>query len=222
MTTRPLHHRENRQHPRPAPLTRAAFVSAPLCILAYGAIRLGDPGHGPGPAWTVGHIALLAGVLQFALVFPALRRMTGPATAAGRASAGAGALLGLAGTLAVVAQAAIDLVVGLSAADRPEMNRLFDEVQSHPGMLPAVYTVGPMLFYVGLVWLLVQLAVRRRVGAWRPALVVLGTAVMAASLDLMPLGALLFTVALFPRDLPLFRPVTAPHLPDRPADHPLG
>ncbi|MFD9724515.1 hypothetical protein [Streptomyces sp. NPDC059072] len=203
MTTRPLELRGTR---RPAGLTRAAFVSAPLCILTYGAIRLGDPGHGPGPAWTVGHIALLAGVLQFALVFPALRRMTGPAGAAGRASAGAAALLGLAGTLAVAAQAVIDLIVGLSAADRPEMNRLFDEVQSHPGVLPAVYTVGPMLFYVGLVWLMVQLAVRRRVGAWRPALVVLGTVTMAVSLDLMPLGGLMFAAALFPRDLPLSGP----------------
>ncbi|MFE2167519.1 hypothetical protein ACFXB3_21040 [Streptomyces sp. NPDC059447] len=214
MTTRSLEHRDNR---RPAALTRAAFVSAPLCILAYGAIRLGDPGHGPGPAWTVGHIALLAGVLQFALVFPALRRMTGPATAAGRASAGAAALLGLAGTLAVVAQAVIDLVVGLNAADRPEMNRLFDEVQSHPGVLPAVYTVGPMLFYVGLVWLMVQLAVRRRVGAWRPALVVLGTVTMGVSLDLMPLGGLMFAAALYPRDLPPFRPLSAPQLPGRAA-----
>ncbi|MFD8633926.1 hypothetical protein [Streptomyces sp. NPDC059533] len=165
----------------------------------------------------MGHIALLAGVLQFALVFPALRRMTGPAGAAGRASAGAATLLGLAGTLAVVAQAVIDLVVGLSAADRPEMNRLFGEVQSHPGVLPAVYTVGPMLFYVGLVRLMVQLAVRRRVGAWRPALVVPGTVTMAVSLDLMPLGGLMFAAALFPRDLPLFRPLGAPQLPGRAA-----
>ncbi|MFJ8014080.1 hypothetical protein [Streptomyces sp. NPDC096339] len=217
MTTRPLQQREPREPRRPAALTRAAFVSAPLCILAYGAIRLGDPGHGPGPAWTTGHIALLVGVLQFALVFPALRRMTAPATAAGRASAGAAALFGLAGTLAVVVQAAIDLVVGLRAADRPGMERLFEEVQSHPGVLPAVYTVGPTLFYVGLVWLMVQLAVRRRVGAWRPALVVLGTATMAVSLDLMPLGGLLFAIALLPRGLPPLRPLSTPHLPGRPA-----
>ncbi|MFD7263959.1 hypothetical protein [Streptomyces sp. NPDC059874] len=213
MTNRPLEHR------RPAALTRAAFITAPLCILAYGAIRLSDPDHGPGLAWTTGHIALLAGVLQFALVFPALRRMTGPATgAAGRLSAGAAASLGLTGTLAVVAQAAIDLVVGLRAADRPGMERLFEEVQSHPGVLPAVYTVGPTLFYVGLVWLMVQLAVQRRISPWRPVVVVLGTVTMAASLDLMPIGALLFAVALFPLSLPL----PAPIRPARSAEHPLG
>ncbi|MFB7183668.1 hypothetical protein ACFCYI_38925 [Streptomyces sp. NPDC056257] len=189
-------------------VTRAAFIAAPLCMLAYGLIRLSDPGHGPGPAWTAGHIALLAGVALFAVVFPALRRMAGPTTRAGRLSASAATLLGLAGTLAVVAQAAIDLVVGFRAADRPGMERLFEEVQSHPGVLPAVYTVGPVLFYVGLVWLLVQLAVRRRVSPWRPVMVVLGTATAAVSLDLLPLAALLFAAALIP--------------PARPAGHPLG
>ncbi|MEU9084478.1 hypothetical protein [Streptomyces sp. NPDC048357] len=31
-------------------VTRAAFITAPVCMLAYGLIRLGDPDHGPGPA----------------------------------------------------------------------------------------------------------------------------------------------------------------------------
>ncbi|MFF3087909.1 hypothetical protein ACFVRB_23100 [Streptomyces nojiriensis] len=205
MTTQPPRHRR-------AALTRAAFVSAPLCMLAYGVIRLGDPDHGPGPAWTAGHLFLLAGVLQFALILPALHRLTGPARGAGRLGARAATLLGLTGTLAVAAQASIDLVVGLRAADRPEMARLFEEIQSHPGVLPAVYTVGPMLFYVGLLWLLVHLAGQRRVSPWRPVMVVLGTATTAAGLDLLPLGALFFSAALLPLSLPL----TAPRV------HPLG
>ncbi|WP_404960232.1 hypothetical protein [Streptomyces sp. 147326] len=156
----------------------------------------------------------------FAVVFPALRRMTGPTTRAGRLSASAAALLGLTGTLAVVVQAVIDLVVGFRAADRPGMERLFEEVQNHPGVLPAVYTVGPVLFYAGLAWLLVQLAVQRRVGPWRPVMVVLGTATTVVSLDLLPLGALLFAAALFaaalfpPALFPPARPLDA-HLPLR-------
>ncbi|MFI7353564.1 hypothetical protein ACIBTP_06405 [Streptomyces avidinii] len=196
MTNQPLGHRR-------AALTRAAFVAAPLCMLAYGVIRLSDPDHGPGPAWTAGHIALLAAVLQFAVILPALRRLTGPARGAARLGAGAATLLGLAGVLAVVVQAAIDLVVGFRATDRPEMARLFEEIQSHPGVLPAVYTVGPMLFYVGLIWLLIHLAVQRRVGPWRPVMVLLGTATTAVDLDLLPLGALFFTAALLPLSLPL-------------------
>ncbi|MFE9214799.1 hypothetical protein ACFYN3_00470 [Streptomyces lavendulae] len=50
-------------------LTRAAFVTAPLLILAYGVIRLTDPDHGPGPVWTTGHLALTAAMLLFVPVF---------------------------------------------------------------------------------------------------------------------------------------------------------
>ncbi|WP_158973135.1 hypothetical protein [Streptomyces griseus] len=179
-------------------LTRTAFIAAPLCMLAYGSIRLSDPDHGPGLAWTSGHVALVSGVLLFGAVFLGLLRLAEPTTGAARASARVATLLGLVGVVAVTAQGVIDLVVGFRAGDRAGMERLFEDVQSHPGVMPAVYTVGPMLFYVGLLWLVIQLAVQRRIRVWRPALVVLGTATMAASLDLMPLGGLLFAAALSP------------------------
>ncbi|MEU8529092.1 MULTISPECIES: hypothetical protein [Streptomyces] len=179
-------------------LTRTAFIAAPLCLLAYGAIRLSDPDHGPGPAWTISHVAMIAGVLLFGPVLLGLLRLSEPATGAARLSARAATLVGLAGVAAVTAQGVIDLVVGLRADDRAGMNRLFDEIQSVPALMPVVYTVVPILFYVGLLWLTIQLAVQRRVGVWCPVLVVLGTATMAASLDLIPVGALLFCVALFP------------------------
>lgn len=179
-------------------LTRTAFIAAPLCMLAYGTIRLSDPDHGPGLAWTSGHIALVVGVLLFGAIFLGLLRLSEPTTGAARLSARVAALLGLVGAMAVTAQGVIDLVVGFRAGDRAGMERLFEDIQSHPGVMPAVYTVGPMLFYVGLLWLVIQLAVQHRISVWRPALVVLGTATMAASLDLLPLGGLLFAVALSP------------------------
>ncbi|WP_330333360.1 hypothetical protein OHS33_29020 [Streptomyces sp. NBC_00536] len=193
--------------PRRTALTRAAFVAAPLCMLAYGAIRLSAPDHEPDLAWTSGHLFLMTGVLLFGAVFLGLRRLVEPATTAGRTSANVATGLGLAGTLAVTAQAVIDLVVGFRSADRPEMNRLFEQVQSHPGVMPLVYTVVPMFLYLGLIWIVVQLTVQRRIAAWRPVAVVLGTAVMVASLDLIPLGAVLFCAALSPlaRDLPAAR-----------------
>ncbi|MEU3314097.1 hypothetical protein ABZ743_15675 [Streptomyces sp. NPDC006662] len=182
---------------------RGAFAGAPLCLLVYGLVRLSDPGHGPGVAWTAGHLALALGVALFGAVFPGLRRLTEPAGRAGRWSAGAATGLGLAGAAAVVVQAGIDLAVGFASADRAGMNRLFEQIQSRPGVEPVVYSVGPMLFYVGLLWIVGQLAVRRRIAVWRAAAVPAGTGVMAASLDLIPLGALLFYAALSPlgRDL---------------------
>ncbi|MEW1635237.1 hypothetical protein AB0469_14270 [Streptomyces sp. NPDC093801] len=177
---------------------RGAFAAAPLCLLVYGVVRLADPDHGPGAAWTAGHLALAAGVALFGVVFLGLRRLAVPAGRVGRVGAGVATGLGLAGAVAAVAQAGVDLVVGWQSADRAGMDRLFEEVQSRPGVEPLVYSVGPMLFYVGLLWIVTQLAVERRIGVWRPLAVLLGTAAMAVSLDLIPLGALLYCAALSP------------------------
>ncbi|MDJ0386262.1 hypothetical protein [Streptomyces sp. G-G2] len=183
---------------RSSALRRAAFIAAPLCMLAYGAIRLSDPDHGPGPAWTGGHLALITGVLLFTAIFPGLLRLSEPTAGTARLSARAAVVVGLLGVASVTAQGVIDLVVGFRADDKAGMTALFHDVQAYPGVLPVVYTVGPVLFYVGLLWLMVQLAVQRRIRVWRPALVLLGTGVMAASLDLLPLGAVFFLVALSP------------------------
>ncbi|MFE3761555.1 hypothetical protein ACFXPI_07295 [Streptomyces sp. NPDC059104] len=179
-------------------LTRAAFVAAPLLILAYGAIRLTDPDHGPGPVWTTGHLALTVAMLSFVPVFARLWALARPeAGRAGRLSAGAATVLGLAGTLAVTVQACIDLYVGFRATDRPGMERLFEQVRSHPAVVPAVYEVGPLLFYVGLIWILVQLSARRRVSLWSPLAAVAGTATAAVGgLDLMPLAAAFYCASL--------------------------
>ncbi|MFJ3840770.1 hypothetical protein ACIPY6_35435 [Streptomyces sp. NPDC090054] len=136
-----------------------------------------------------------------------------PAKGAARLSARAAASLGLLGVAAVTAQGVIDLVVGLRAQDHAAMKVLFEEIQRYPGVMPVVYTVGPPLFYVGLLWLTIQLAAQRLISAWHPALVFLGTGTMVADLDLLPLGALFFLVAL----APLWRtaPGVGPHGPER-------
>ncbi|MEW2416579.1 hypothetical protein AB0953_23035 [Streptomyces sp. NPDC046866] len=183
--------------PRPWPW----FTVGPLCLTAYGVIRLTDPAHGPGFAWSLGHLALLAAVVAFVPALWRLRRWAaadrGPAA---RVFAGAAAAAGLLGAAAVTAQAVIDLVVGFLCADRAAMDVMFDGVRSHPGVTPAVYTVGPLLFHVGIVLLTSQLAAQRRIAARRPLLVVAGIAVTAADLDLMPLGGLLLLLALAPLD----------------------
>ncbi|NXY93251.1 hypothetical protein HYE82_02260 [Streptomyces sp. BR123] len=175
------------------------FTIGPLCMTAYGIIRLTDPTHGPGLAWSLGHLALLAAVLALVPVIWQLRRWAaagrGPAA---RLLAGAATTAGLLGAAAATAQTVIDLVVGFLCADREAMNVMFDGVRSHPGVTAAVYSVGPLLFYVGLVLLTAQLAVLRRISAWRPLVVVAGIAVTAMSLDLLPLGGLLLLLALAP------------------------
>lgn len=108
--------------------------------------------------------------------------------------------MAFAGLLAAVGQTGIDLYVGARAADKAEQIRLFDQIQNHPGVVPAFYAVGPLLFYVGLLALLVTLAAgrARRISVWSPVLVLVGTVVMGADLDLMSVGAALYLAALLP------------------------
>ncbi|MEU8266707.1 hypothetical protein AB0B89_06020 [Sphaerisporangium sp. NPDC049002] len=183
--------------------TGMAFAGAPVFLLAYGVIRLLDGldgVRGPGVAWTTGHAAFLIGLLLFGPVVLGMRRMVAAGTAGLRFTATLTAVIALLGVAATAGQAVIDLVVGLRAAGRPEMNDLFQQVQGYPGVGPAFYTVGPVLFYVGLLALVVLLAVLTpgRVSGWSPVLVVLGTALMAVDLDLIPVGAICYWLVLAP------------------------
>ena len=190
-------------------LTRFSFVAAPVLLVVYGSVRLLVEGSKePGAAWTIGHVAFLLGVLFFGVACEGLRRAAaasgGPAR---RRVAGAGAVAGLVGVSAAAAQAVIDLYVGVRAADKPEMKEIFAQVQDVPGVMPAVYTVGPLFLYLGMITLLATL---KGPGAVRSlVLFVLGTAAMAASLDLMPLGGLCYLAAF----APLRGRVPGPHGP---------
>ncbi|MFG3134996.1 hypothetical protein ACGFZA_02115 [Streptomyces sp. NPDC048211] len=182
----------------PAPL----LLVGPALMAGYGVARLigkaaGD--YGPGVWWSVAHLLFLAGVLAFVPVFLGLRlpaqvrggRRTGVRVAAG---------IGLLGAAAVAVQAVIDLVVGFLAADAEAMSDMFEKVQGAPGVMPAVYTVVPMLFWLGLLALVTQLAFFRRdeVPGRSPLLVLAGIVMMAMSLDLLAAGALCLGLALYP------------------------
>ncbi|MEE1750424.1 MULTISPECIES: hypothetical protein [unclassified Streptomyces] len=180
----------------------AALLAGPVLMAGYGVVRLvgravGD--YGPGVWWTAAHLLFLAGVLAFVPVFLGLRKLAGE-RGGGRVAAEVAAWTGLLGAAAVVVQAVIDLTAGFVSADKEAMSEMFDRVQGVPGVMPLVYTVVPMLFWLGLLALVTLLAFLRRdlVRAWTPVLVLAGTAAMAVSLDLLPVGALCLGVALLP------------------------
>ncbi|MEU9042008.1 MULTISPECIES: hypothetical protein [unclassified Kitasatospora] len=189
-------------------LTPYAVVGAPALMALYGGIRLVPGSREPGLGWTAGHTAMLAGLLLFAPVFLALRRQLAPRGTAGRIAAGTALGAAFAGLLCSLVQIGIDLVVGLAAADKGEQSRLFGRVQDVPGVLPAVYQVGPLLFYVGLLALLTAAAAgrSRALRWWSPVLVLLGTLASGADLAFIPLAAACYLVAL----APLVRPAVAP------------
>ncbi|WP_282205986.1 hypothetical protein [Kitasatospora fiedleri] len=173
---------------------RRALGWAAGLMAVYGLVRLLPGSRGVGAGWTVGHLALFAGLALLGAGLPELWRLGGRDGAWGRAWLG----LGWAGVAAGLAQAGIDLYANAVSADRAARSALFDRVQSVPGVLPLVYTVVPLLLYVGLLGLLARLALRRTVPWWSPALVLLGTLATGASLDFLALGAALYLLAFRP------------------------
>ncbi|WP_090946802.1 hypothetical protein [Nonomuraea jiangxiensis] len=177
-------------------LTAKSFVLAPALVLVYAVISLLDGldgTHGPGLAWTAGHLAFLAALALFVPLVVELARRA-PYRRTGLAIA-AFALVGVA---AGAAQFVIDVVVGFAAADRAGMGVLFDQIQAVPGVEPVVYTIVPTFFYAGLAVLVILQATAGRVGWWSPALVVVGVAVVAVNRDLLLLSAVLNIVGLAP------------------------
>lgn len=185
-------------------MTRICFIAAPVFMAAYGVVRLvglAEGGYGPGLAWTLGHALFLLGLLLFGVVLIGLYRLVPGTTRARRVTALVTLAVAYLGLIAFVRQAVVDLVVGLRAADHHAMDVLYGQIGNFPNVVPAVfYNVGPLLFELGLAGLVIQLAVfrPRRLPWWSPALFLLGAVLIAVNLDLLPLGAALFALALAP------------------------
>ncbi|MFJ9693473.1 hypothetical protein [Kitasatospora sp. NPDC101183] len=182
-------------------LTSYAVVGAPALMALYGAIRLVPGSREPGLGWTAGHTAMFAGLLLFAPALMALRRVLAPrGTAAGRLAANAALWAAFTGLAASLVQIGIDLVVGLAAEDKADQTRMFERVQDVPGVLPVVYQVVPLLFYVGLLAMLAAASVGagRALRWWSPVLMLVGTVASGADLAFIPLAAACYLGALLP------------------------
>jgi hypothetical protein len=172
---------------------RTAFIAAPLLTFTYGVIRILDGldgSRGPGLAWTTGHLAFLGAMVAFVFVFVQLRRMAGRDTVSTVAVA-----VGTAGALALFGQFAVDVVAGSLSTDHLGMSLLIADIRTTPGVALAVYDVGPYLFYLGQLALVVRLAAMRRISAWTPLLVVLDLVTPFVDKDLIPLGAVVLLIS---------------------------
>ncbi len=141
--------------------------------------------HGPGLAWTTGHLAFLVALGLYAVVLLDLGRHTHTGFT----------VLGFLGLAAFAAQFLIDLVVGFLSADRAEMSDLFGQVYDVPGLEVVVQMAGPPLFYVALFAMLTHLAMRRLVPFWIPASVLVASLLPVIELDLLPISAAIILVA---------------------------
>ena len=176
-------------------------------------MRLGG-NEGAEPQTTIAHSVWLVGFLLLAVACVELYRRVrnhGVAQVIARASL-AVALLSLA---ASVAEMLVDLYVGFTTDGRAQEKVVFQQVRSIPGAEQILYGVGTQLVYLGLLALIVQLAVLKRITTTTLALVVAALALFIGyeALDdvpgrqaLMPFAVLCMWLAMAPLGRQLLRP----------------
>ncbi|RBQ14648.1 hypothetical protein DP939_39250 [Spongiactinospora rosea] len=182
-------------------MKRIAFHLAPALMLAYGVVRLidgRDGQHGPGPAWTTGHVIFLVSLLLYGWVIAGLYARVRTGGPAHRVVAAIGAAVAAFGLVMFVRVAIIDIVIGLEAADAAEKSALGARYADVPAVLPqVVYEIGPVFFMAGLLALLVQYAITGPGrNALAPVLVTLGFVAITVDLNYLPAGAALIWLAL--------------------------
>jgi hypothetical protein len=163
--------------------TRLSALVAPMLLFSYGLLRFIDGLDGQrknGPAWDVGHVCFFIAMVLFAVLAAGVARTV---RTEGR------------GHRYVADAAIVATVLGAAAFLWVITGDLFAGFPSLPDALPAV---GPALFQVGTLVLLIQLVIGRRLPVWSPILVGVGFSVVAVSLDLIPIGAILILVGLLP------------------------
>jgi hypothetical protein len=167
---------------------RLLCVLIPLLLLLYGVLRLidgMDGDHGPSAAWNLGHTFFLAAFLLLGTLVVVLRSLVPAATIWMRTAASTAMVAGVFGAGCFVWVILGDLFSGLA------------ESAPLPGPLEFA---GPVAFQLGMLTLLIMMAAVRpkRLPVWSPALVFVSFILIAVSLDLIPLAAVVLMAGLTP------------------------
>ena len=167
---------------------RIAAIGAPILILLYGLLRLidvmkGNQSH--GLIWNLGHVLFFISFILFASLTVELRRLVPSKSKAGKVAVYLAMLASLFGTACFLWGILGDLFACLNnVAPVPKSLKL----------------VGPLLFQVGMLGLLVMLVATRprQLPIWSPILVLIGFLVFGINLNLLPIGALIILFGLSP------------------------
>jgi hypothetical protein len=171
---------------------RIAVIAAPVLLLLYGVLRLIDGldgKYGPGLAWDLGHALFFIAFVLLGVVTVGLRQAVSAGTAQARVVANLATVAGLFGVACF-----LWVILGDLSAD-------FEDAAPFPDPLELI---GPLLFQLGALTLLVMLVTARprRLPVWSPVLVLAGFLLFAVNLDLIPIGALLVLAGMAPLAIP--------------------
>jgi hypothetical protein len=185
-------------------LLHTSLVAAPTFLFVYGITHIVDGldgSYGPGFAWTLGHIMFLCAFILFGFVIMGLSLRTKNGNSFRKFVTWLAVIVGMAGVLDFIRVAIIDIIVGFRAPDHASMSAISRQLNSYPSTsLAPLYNIGPILFQLGLIIITLQLIVTkpRQLSWWSLGSLILGFLLLATSLDLLPLAAILIGLAFYP------------------------
>jgi hypothetical protein len=195
-------------------------VAAPVFLLiGVIALKFGWKQH-PDMAWptaltvwTTAHAGYVLGDLGLGVVLVALwaRGRRAARSTTERVGVDLVGVAGALGTVALLGQMVIDLIVGFRADSRAGMSPISKSIHDLPGFQAFFYGAIPMLGMAAIAVLLLQLAVRREVLLWAALLYLVASLTIATQVAWpMVLGGVGVTIALIAVSRPTARYVD-PH-----------
>jgi hypothetical protein len=172
----------------PPQLVRLSALAAPTLLLLYGVLLLidgSDGQHNRGLAWNLGHTLFFIAFVLLGVLTVGLRQLV-PATKDW--------------TRTVANLAMVAGLIGIACFLWGILGDLFPDVHHSAPVPHAFQLIGPPLFQIGLLTLLIMLVIARprRVPIWSPVLILVGFLLFAINLDLIPVGSLLLLAGLAP------------------------
>ncbi|WP_432972330.1 hypothetical protein [Dactylosporangium sp. CA-233914] len=170
-----------------SPLVRTSALAAPVLLFGYGALRLIDGldgRHDKGAwMWNTGHVMFFAAMLLLGGLAVGGRRMLPFRDFRNRLAANLAVIGTLAGMVSFLWVIAGDLAPSFADA---------------APLAGPLQVLGPAVFQLGLLTLLVQLVRAHRLPAWSPVAVLFAFLMIAVTLDLIPVAAALLLAGLLP------------------------
>jgi hypothetical protein len=144
---------------------------APLGFVLGWSILMVRAGQGADFGWFLSHVLLLAGAV---LIIPAVLGLSYPLNTSSPGAADISLTLSFLGAMALVGQFAIDLAVGHLSSSQAEMSSMFRRLATAPIIRLPFHLVGPILFYLGLLMLIISLLRARLIPQWAGTVAIAG------------------------------------------------